>query len=77
MIGLSLIALMIIVKIFIQVGGLYLQQTHLEQLKLELQEEIDNLEERNSYLSDKGYYTIYTKDDYIYSDGNLVIIDKD
>lgn len=74
MIGLSMIALMIMVKIFFQVGSLLLEQARLEEIRDNLQQEINDLEERNNYLSDSEYYSIYTNGNYQIDDDGVIII---
>jgi len=77
MIGLSLIAIMIMVKIAIETASLYIKQQKLETIKDKLQKEIDDLENRNAYLSDSTYYTIYVEDDFQLSGGNIIMIPND
>lgn len=76
MIGLSLIALMIILKLSLQIVSLSIKQAQLENIKQNLIEEIENLEERNEYLSDLDYYNIYIQDDYQIGGNNILIIPK-
>ena len=74
MIGLSLIALMIIAKLCFQILSLSIKQSQLESIKQDLLEEIENLENRNEYLSDSDYYNIYIKDDFQIGGNNILII---
>lgn len=77
MIGLSLIIIMIIIKIVADTASLYIKQQRLEIIKENLQKEIDDLEDRNAYLSDSSYYMIYIEDDYQLSGGNIIMIPKE
>ena len=77
MIGLSLIAIMFIVKIVLDTASLYIKQQRLETIKANLIEEVEDLKYRNTYLNDSTYYTIYTEDDFQLSGGNIIMIPKD
>lgn len=77
MIGLSLIVIMIMIKIVADTASLYIKQQRLEIIKENLQKEIDDLEDRNAYLSDSSYYIIYIEDDYQLSGGNIIMIPKE
>ena len=77
MIGLSLIAIMFIVKIVLDTASLYIKQQRLETIKANLLEEVEDLKYRNTYLNDSTYCTIYTEDDFQLSGGNIIMIPKD
>lgn len=74
MIGLSLIATMIVIKLALQVVSLSIKQAQLENIKQNLIEEIEDLERRNEYLSDSDYYNIYIQGDYQIGGNNILII---
>ena len=74
MIGLSLIATMIVIKLALQVVSLSIKQAQLESIKQNLIEEIEDLERRNEYLSDSDYYNIYIQGDYQIGGNNILII---
>jgi predicted membrane protein len=77
MIGLSLIAIMVMIKVVFETASLYIKQQKLEVMKEKLQKEIDDLENRNAYLSDSSYYTIYIEDDFQLSGGNIIVIPRE
>ena len=77
MIGLSLIAIMVMIKIVADTASLYIKQQKLETIKSKLEKEIEDLEDRNAYLSDSTYYTIYIEDDFQLSGGNIIMIPKE
>lgn len=77
MIGLSLIAIMMMIKIVADTVILYSKQIRLEKIKTQLEQEIEDLENRNAYLSDSSYYTIYIEDDFQLSGGNIIMVPKD
>ena len=77
MIGLSLIAIMMMIKIVADTATLYIKQLKLEKIKTQLEKEIEDLENRNAYLSDSSYYTIYIEDDFQLSGGNIIMVPKD
>ena len=77
MIGLSLIAIMMMIKIVADTASLYIKQLKLEKIKTQLEKEIEDLENRNAYLSDSSYYTIYIEDDFQLSGGNIIMVPKD
>jgi hypothetical protein len=77
MIGLSLIAIMMMIKIVADTASLYIKQLKLEKIKTQLEKEIEDLENRNAYLSDSSYYTIYIEDDFQLSGGNIIMVPKE
>ncbi|MBQ9731259.1 MAG: hypothetical protein IJV94_04295 [Bacilli bacterium] len=77
MIGLSLIAIMVMIKIVAETASLYIKQQKLETIKTKLEKEIEDLENRNAYLSDSTYYTIYIEDDFQLSGGNIIMVPKE
>ena len=77
MIGLSLIAIMVMIKIVADTASLYIKQQKLETIKSKLEKEIEDLENRNAYLSDSTYYTIYIEDDFQLSGGNIIMVPKE
>ena len=77
MIGLSLIAIMVMIKIVADTASLYIKQQKLETIKSKLEKEIEDLEDRNAYLSDSTYYTIYIEDDFQLSGGNIIMVPKE
>ena len=77
MIGLSLIAIMMMIKIVAETATLYVKQQKLEKIKVQLEKEIKDLEDRNAYLSDSSYYTIYIEDDFQLSGGNIIMVPKE